>query len=72
MHINRSVLPKQHRIQWHACHKRRIQFLFSLPRRICWSPHCQNIVNGAAVKRLTHPLPKCSITTGGKGHIRGQ
>ncbi len=31
MHTNRSVLPKQHRIQYHACHKRRIQFFNQLP-----------------------------------------
>ena len=96
MHINRSVLSRQHRIQRYAVASDAFSFFnlltspellnrleSSLPehRERLFPPtetlsmflaqalqpdrSCQNIVNDAAVKRLTYRLPKCSTNTGG-------
>ena len=96
MHINRSVLSQQHRVQRYAATSDAFGFFnqltspdlvdtleSSLPdhRERLFPPtetlsmflaqalkpdrSCQNIVNDAAVKRLTHGLPQCSTKTGG-------
>jgi len=96
MHINRSVLSQQHRVQRYAAASDSFSFFnqltspdlldtveSSLPdhRERLFNPtetlsmflaqamkpdrSCQNIVNDAAVKRLTNGLPQCSTNTGG-------
>ena len=96
MHINRSVLSQQHRVQHYAAASDAFSFFNQLTspelldtlestlpdhRERLFPPtetlsmflaqalksdrSCQNIVNDAAVKRLTHGLPQCSTKTGG-------
>jgi hypothetical protein len=96
MHINRSVLSQQHRVQHYAAasdafgffnqltspglldklestlpdHRERLfppteTLSMFLAQALKPDRSCQNIVNDAAVKRLTHGLPQCSTKTGG-------
>lgn len=96
MHINRSVLSQQHRVQRYAAtidafsffnqltspelldtlestlpdHRERLfppteTLSMFLAQALKPDRSCQNIVNDAAVKRLTHGLPQCSTKTGG-------
>ena len=96
MHINRSALSQQHRVQHYAVASDAFSFFNQLTspelldtlestlpdhRERLFPPtetlsmflaqalksdrSCQNIVNDAAVKRLTHGLPQCSTKTGG-------
>jgi hypothetical protein len=96
MHINRSVLSQQHRVQHYAAtidafsffnqltspelldtlesalpdHRERLfppteTLSMFLAQALKPDRSCQNIVNDAAVKRLTHGLPRCSTKTGG-------